>query len=1212
MAQLFVSHSSADNDLAQEVKDCLADLGYGSVFLDFDPTGGLVPGQAWRDQLFTNLDACDAVVFLTTPQSVASQWCHSELALTRWLRKPILALLVDGADPHPLTEDLQGLKISRGQIDRERVRAALVSLGLDQEARWDAGRSPFPGLRAFDESYAAVFFGRDRQIDQLRQLVDPPSRSREGVVIPVLGPSGSGKSSLVRAGLVPALRVSSDWVITDPWTPSDVPLAEMSLALAHAAKDASDTVGADLDADRCAELLRTPGGMAEYVRQLREAGVASSETKVLVVVDQAEELVTMTSEPERQAFLEALTTSCAAPSPLRVVMTARTDMWDKVAAEAGKFTMAVAPTVLHVPPLSRADLAEVISEPARRSHLTLEDGLVQRLVDDTGSGDALPLLAFTLARMAQEAEDGRLTHAEYDAIGGVQGAVASRAAEVVTAGRTEQDVAEAVLHLVSLTDASVHKRLAPADEVPPKHRAILDDLVDARLVVVNESDGKQVYAPAHDSLFSAWPPLAAFIESRRDDLILRARLERRAADWRDAGATPSGLLSGLELAQAREWRERNPEMGATGVAAYVDASVARQRRGRVVRGAVAAVVAALAATLVVVLLVNASADRRRAEEARRGELAAIAERELVHDPAAAAAALLRGLDLDGGDGQLRDLARTLLRSPARDVYRAPGQETFFNLGVGGSTAVVTTSDASLVWDSDREVVREFPQSGQLTVRPDGRVLVAADNLDGLAVYDLADGGDGAPEPLAVFSANDRSVPVLAFSPDGSLLAVARRAWVALWDLRDPSAPRQLGSWRSTAGDPTALAVLGDGRVLAASDSTRLTVWDALGDGRSAELVPGESDGGIQHLTTDSQGRVLVDYPTFDPVALVDSRTGATVASFRAQLPDAPVSGLPPISWTSSISADGRTVATFDLAGRGYVFDTADGSYLGGLTGGHTSLVSEALFIPDGSLYTTSVDGSIRLWAPRSAEVQVSGSPRDELCEVFGDRIDDDSWALAFGDEERRSLCPETEGSAAPPLAVSSAADVGSVPQVSTPREVVLSDTFDGATTFTDADEQAGNGRLTARTKRGRLLVDLTGAGAGYTAWRTVAVAGRGPVWGVEVTQNVSTGECGLYVGDGRTQLAVTVDRTTGTGTMGWFSSFGSTHSETFTVPPGSSGPLALVDDQGVLAVQIGGRRVATVVDPTLGAPTLAGVAVRGDSASCAYDDLTVTSGTPAP
>ena len=100
-----------------------------------------------------------------------------------------------------------------------------------------------------------MFFGRDRQIEQLRQLVDPPSRPKEGAVIPVLGPSGSGKSSLVRAGLVPALRPSPDWLISEPWTPSDVPLAEMALALAHAAKQQ----GSDLDADACAELLTKPG-----------------------------------------------------------------------------------------------------------------------------------------------------------------------------------------------------------------------------------------------------------------------------------------------------------------------------------------------------------------------------------------------------------------------------------------------------------------------------------------------------------------------------------------------------------------------------------------------------------------------------------------------------------------------------------------------------------------------------------------------------------------------------------------------------------------------------------------------------------------------------------------------------------------------------------------------------------------------------------------
>jgi len=431
--------------------------------------------------------------------------------------------------------------------------------------------------------------------------------------------------------------------------------------------------------------------------------------------------------------------------------------------------------------------------------------------------------------------------------------------------------------------------------------------------------------------------------------------------------------------------------------------------------------------------------------------------------------------------------------------------------------------------------------------------------------------------------------------------------VALWDLRDPSAPRQLASWRSTDGEPTALAVLDDGRVLSASATVQLVVWDALGDGSSSTLVAGRSDSGVQHLTVDAAGEhVLIDYPTFEPVALVDIATGATVASFTAAAPDATTTALPPISWTSSLSADGRTVATFDLAGRGFVFDAEDGSYLGGLSGGHTSLVSESFFNDDGLLLTAGVDGSLRLWDPRAAEVELSKSPSDDLCRVFGGRIDADSWQLAFENDDVDPPCPAPERSAQPSLQVSSSADVGSVPQVGTPRTVVLQETFDGESAFVTGEQPVAAGRMSTAVKGSRYRLEVDGVGEGYTSWVTVPVTGAGDTWSVVANQGRSRGECGVYAGDGSTQLTVTVDRDTGTGTMGWFSTFGSTHSESFPVPPGSSGDLALVDDKGVIAVLMGGRRLATVSDPVLKPPTSVGLATRGDSASCDFDDITVT------
>ena len=134
----------------------------------------------------------------------------------------------------------------------------------------------------------------------------------------------------------------------------------------------------------------------------------------------------------------------------------------------------------------------------------------------------------------------------------------------------------------------------------------------------------------------------------------------------------------------------------------------------------------------------------------------------------------------------------------------------------------------------------------------------------------------------------------------------------------------------------------------------------------------------------------------------------------------------------------------------------------------------------------------------------------------------------------------------------------------------------------------------------------TRRGEGYTAWVTVPIEGAGETWSVSATQGRSRGECGIYANDGLTQLAVTIDRDAGSGTLAWFGKVGNTHNETFPVPPGLIGELTLVDDQGVIAVLVGGRRLATVTDPTLRAPSRAGVATHGDTASCDFDDVTVT------
>jgi hypothetical protein len=392
---------------------------------------------------------------------------------------------------------------------------------------WDSSRPPYPGLEAFIEQDAGVFFGREPQIVDLLDRLHPTLPDQAHRFVTVIGPSGAGKSSLVQAGLIPRLaRQRSRWIIPPPLVPGTQPIHNLARSLTAVLPNTQvDTL--------VAELAMGPAALVRYAEQLRAASGARS---VLLVIDQTEELLTRTGEQERAAFLALLRAALQQDPRLWVVATLRSEFL------TGLLTTGFADLFqnpLVVGSLDRAALFEVIEEPAAQAGLTFAPGVVNRLVNDTGGGDALPLLAYTLqALYLRVGPGGTITAEDYRQLGGVAGALsrqADRVAAELQAGDTGASMLPTLLKFVTVDETQPTRRRVRRSTLNDEERRVVDAFITARLLTSDATDDDTVIEVAHEALFRQWPLLRQAIEARADDLRQRAELERWAQDWVRSG-----------------------------------------------------------------------------------------------------------------------------------------------------------------------------------------------------------------------------------------------------------------------------------------------------------------------------------------------------------------------------------------------------------------------------------------------------------------------------------------------------------------------------------------------------------------------------------------------------------------------------------------------------------------------------------------------------
>jgi basic membrane lipoprotein Med (substrate-binding protein (PBP1-ABC) superfamily) len=438
-------------------------------------------------------------------------------------------------------------------------------------------RNPYKGLRPFDEVDAEDFFGRDKLVAEMTDALAGGDR-----LLVVVGPSGSGKSSVVRAGFVPALRSGrvpglERWVLAT-MVPGRHPFEQLEATLVRAARAEIMAVLEQLTEDDTG-LLRIA------LRMLPD-----DRSELLLVVDQFEEIFTLATEEVRRLFLSNLVTATSDPrSRVRVVLTLRADFYDRPLLSS-QFAPVFASSVVNVVPMTPAELEQAIVEPAHQLGVALEPTLLAQLVADMrDEAVALPLLQYSLTEMFEARDGASLTLDLYLKLGSMHGAVSARADRIFDELPAEsRDVAKRLfLRLVRVEKGGEPtRRRVPLDELRGAGGSddaldeVLAQYISNRLLAVEKDafSGTATVQVTHEALLSAWGLLARWIDEHRIDLERHGAVIAAAAEWEAAGRHDDYLLSGARLTEVIDWAGATQlDVGPT-QRAFIDASAQRQRR----------------------------------------------------------------------------------------------------------------------------------------------------------------------------------------------------------------------------------------------------------------------------------------------------------------------------------------------------------------------------------------------------------------------------------------------------------------------------------------------------------------------------------------------------------------------------------------------------------------------------------------------------------